>query len=299
MRLEQLEAFLAVAETGSFQQAARKCGVSQSTVSRQIQSLEEQLQLQLLHRGGQAKLTIGGDHLLPKAKKICQEWHSFIREIRELQGGKQTELCVAAIPSVSAYKLPPVLVRFAQAYPHVQLRVTTLGSDRAFKVLLDGLVDFAVIMRSPFISNRPSLVVEDLYQEPVQVLLTKDHPLASRSAITWRDLHGVPQIVFKDGYGLQRMVQEQFQLQGLELNAVLELNSLDAFREMVKQGNLLALLPAGAVAPIACTDHYLQVRPLCDPELLRQVCCVSSSDRLSLPPIAHLYHLTLELLKTP
>lgn len=52
MRLEQLEAFLAVAETGSFQQAARKCGVSQSTVS-QLQSLEAQLQLQLLHRGGE------------------------------------------------------------------------------------------------------------------------------------------------------------------------------------------------------------------------------------------------------
>lgn len=95
------------------------------------------------------------------------------------------------------------------------------------------------------------------------------------------------------------MVQEQFQLQGLELNAVLELNSLDAFREMVKQGNLLALLPAGAITPIVSTDHYLQVRPLGDPELHRQVCCITSSDRLAIPPIAHLYHLTCELLKTP
>jgi len=299
MRLEQLEAFLAVAETGSFQQAARKCGVSQSTVSRQVQSLEALLHLQLLHRGAQSKLTIGGDRLLPRAKKICQEWHSFIREISELQAGKQTELCVAAIPSVSAYKLPPVLVRFTQTYSHVQLRVTTLGSDRAFKVLLDGLVDFAVIMGSPLFHNRSGLVIENLYTEVVQVLLTKDHPLASKSAITWQDLHGVPQIVFKDGYGLQRMVQEQFQLQGLELRVVLELNSLDAFREMVKQGNLLALLPAGAIAPIISTDQYLQMRPLLSPELHRQVCCVTTSDRLNLPPIAHLYHLTCELLKNP
>ncbi len=299
MRLEQLEAFLAVAETGSFQQAARKCGVTQSTVSRQVQSLEALLHLQLLHRGAQAKLTIGGDRLLPRAKKICQEWHSFIREISELQAGKQTELCIAAIPSVSAYKLPPVLVRFTQTYPQVQLRVTTLGSDRAFKVLLDGLVDFAVIMGSPLFHNRSGLVIENLYTEVVQVLLTKDHPLASKSAITWQDLHGVPQIVFKDGYGLQRMVQEQFQLQGLELRVVLELNSLDAFREMIKQGNLLALLPAGAIAPIISTDHYLQMRPLLSPELHRQVCCVTTSDRLNLPPIAHLYHLTCELLKNP
>jgi len=298
MRLEQLEAFLAVAETGSFQQAARKCGLSQSTVSRQVQSLEADLQVQLFHRGAKAKLTVGGDRLLPRAKKICQEWQNFNREISELQAGKQTELCVAAIPSVSAYKLPPVLVRFAKAYPHVQLRVTTLGSDRAFKVLMDGLVDFAVIMRSPSINNRAGLVVADLYQEAVQVLLTKDHPLARQPVITWQDLHNVPQIVFKDGYGLQRMVLEQFQQQGLELNAVLELNSLDAFREMVKQGNLLALLPEGAVGHITTADPYLQVRPLLSPALHRQVCCVTTSDRLVIPPIAYLHHLTCELLQT-
>ncbi|MBD3563135.1 LysR family transcriptional regulator, partial [Planktothrix sp. FACHB-1355] len=49
MRVEQLQAFLAIAETGSFQQAARKCGVTQSTISRQIQSLETDLGLQMFH----------------------------------------------------------------------------------------------------------------------------------------------------------------------------------------------------------------------------------------------------------
>lgn len=59
MRLEQLQAFLAVAETGNFQQAAQKCGVSQSTVSRQVQSLEASVGLLLFHRQGSAKLTLG------------------------------------------------------------------------------------------------------------------------------------------------------------------------------------------------------------------------------------------------
>ena len=70
MRLEQLQAFLAVAETTSFQQAARRCGVTQSTISRQIQALETDLGLLLFHRTAQARLTLGGERLLPRVRKI-------------------------------------------------------------------------------------------------------------------------------------------------------------------------------------------------------------------------------------
>ena len=61
MRLEQLQAFLWVTQTGSFQEAARKCNVTQSTVSRQVQALETQLGTALFHRSNQAKLTLAGE----------------------------------------------------------------------------------------------------------------------------------------------------------------------------------------------------------------------------------------------
>jgi len=146
MRIEQLQAFLAVADTGNFGQAARQCGVTQSTISRQIQSLETDLGLPLFHRTAQAKLTIAGEKLLPRAKRICQEWANVHEEITDLQAGKQPELCVAAIHSVCAHYLPPILPKFCAEYPEVQLRVTALGSDRALKVLRDGLVDVALVM---------------------------------------------------------------------------------------------------------------------------------------------------------
>ncbi|HAG81060.1 MAG TPA: LysR family transcriptional regulator, partial [Cyanobacteria bacterium UBA12227] len=109
MRIEQLQAFLAVAETGNFGQAARKCGVTQSTISRQIQSLEADLGVSLFHRTAQAKLTLGGEQFLPRVRKICQEWHNATQELADLMAGKQPELCVAAIHSVCAHYLPPVL----------------------------------------------------------------------------------------------------------------------------------------------------------------------------------------------
>lgn len=295
MRVEQLQAFLAVAETGSFQQAARQCGVTQSTISRQIQSLESDLGLALFHRTTQAKLTLGGERFLPRARKICQEWENATQELAELMAGKQPELCVAAIPSVCAHYLPPVLQQFCQEYPDVQLRVTSLGSDRALKVLKDGLVDLAIVMNNRFLTSGPEMVVDVLYNEPIKVLMAANHPLSQYEQVPWSELTRYPQIVFKVGYGMQRLIQEQFQRQGAPLNAVLELNTLDAFRGMVRQGEAIALLPETAMLDVHY-DPTLAVRPTGEPMLKRQVVLVTTCDRIQIPPIHHFYKLVHQLI---
>ncbi len=295
MRLEQLQAFLAVAETGNFQQAAQKCGVSQSTISRQVQSLEATVGISLFHRQGNAKLTLGGDRLLTHAKKICQIWSTAEQELLDLQAGKQTELCVAGIPSACAYQLPPILQKFSKTYPNVQLRVTTLGSDRALKVLKDGLIDIAIVMNNPFLTASSEMVVERLYEEKIQLLLPVNHPLCKSESLTWKDLHNVPQAVFKDGYGLQRLVQDQFNRQGIRLNAALELNSLEAFRGVVKQGSLIALLPETFLVELADAPD-LVVRSLNEPCLTREIVLVTTCDRIQIPPIQYFCKLAAQMI---
>ena len=305
MRIEQLQAFLAVAETGSFGQAARKCEITQSTVSRQIQSLEAELGLPLFHRTAQAKLTLGGEHLLPRARKICQEWESATQELANLMAGKQPELCVAAIHSVCAHYLPPVLQKFCRDYPEVQLRVTALGSDRALKVLRDGLVDVAIVMNNRFLTASPEMVVEILYEEPIEVLMASNHPLTQYEQVPWSELIKYPQVVFKDGYGMQRLVQERFARLGAKLRTVMELNTLDAFRGVVRQGEIIALLPQSALVE-ARADSSLAIRSIAslppskalasnivsdvsisDSSLMRQVVLVTTQDRIQIPPIEH------------
>jgi DNA-binding transcriptional LysR family regulator len=284
MRLEQIQAFLTVADTGSFQQAAKRCDITQSTVSRQIQTLETILGVPLLHRSSQVKLTIAGERFLPRARKIYQEWRNATDELSDLLEGKQPELCIAAIHSVCAYRLPPVLQQFCAEYPQVQLRVTSLGSDRALKVLKDGLVDLAIVMNNRFLTASPEMSVDLLYTEPVQVLMSVDHPLAAGDAVPWNKLVHYPQVVFKDGYGMQRLVQEQFQREGVPLNPALELNTLDAFRGVVRRGDLVALLPQGAIADLHL-DPMLVMRPTSDPVINREVVLVTTTDRLQIPPI--------------
>ena len=312
MRLEQLQSFLSVAETGSFQQAAHKCGVTQSTISRQVQGLEAELGLPLFHRTAQAKLTVGGERFWPYARKICQTWDGAKEELASLLAGKQPELCVAAIHSICASYLPPVLQKFCYAYPEVQLRVTSLGSDRALKVLRDGLVDVAIVMNNRSFTATGELIVESLYWEPIEVLMASTHPLASYAEVPWSELVRYPQVVFKDGYGMQRWVLEKFNQTQTQLNAVLELNTLDGFRGVVRQGELVALLPRSALFE-SQSDPSLAIRPLevnpkgtkppndlspssGDRAWSREVVMVATCDRMQIPPIEYFWKLVQEFI---
>ena len=297
MRIEQLQAFLSVAESGSFQAAAQQCRVTQSTVSRQVQALESELDAPLFHRGAQARLTVAGERLLPKAKRIYQDWVQVSRDIADLMAGKQPELCVAAIQSVCATVLPPVLQQFCAEYPQVQLRVTALGSDRALKVLRDGLVDLAIVMDNPRLTTQPEMEVVPLFDEPIEVLMAATHDLAPQPTISWEMLARFPQIIFKDGYGMQRLVQQQFQDRGQVFNPAMELNTLDAFRGVIRQGNFVALLPQSALGDCR-DDPTLAVRSTEAPVLTRSVVLVTSRDRLAIPPIRR-FHDLVQSLATP
>jgi DNA-binding transcriptional LysR family regulator len=295
MRIEQLQAFLVVAETGSFLKAAQKCGVNQSTISRQVQSLESELGVNLFHRGLHVKLTVGGQKFLHYAQRIARDWQNAVHDLQELQAGNQTELCVAAVHSICAYYLPAILQQFCLDYSHVQLRVTALGSDRALKVLKDGLVDLAIVMHNRYLASNAEMAVEPLFDEPIEVLMGADHPLAGQPTVTWSDLARYPHIVFKHGYGMQRIIQEELNQQGITLNAALELNTPDAFRGVVRQGQMIALLPRSALWD-ARHDTGLAIRPLHtnNRTLSRQISVVTTHDRLQVPPIKYFYELVTQ-----
>jgi DNA-binding transcriptional LysR family regulator len=187
--------------------------------------------------------------------------------------------------------------------------MTALGSDRALKVLRDGLVDVAIVMNNRFLTSSAEMVVDVLYEEEIQVLMSVDHPLTKYETITWSELVKYPQVVFKDGYGMQRLVQEWFARHNVEPKTIMELNTLDAFRGVVRQGEIIALLPQAALIE-SRQDPTLAIRSISTPDqlvsqdissvelknhLTRQVVLVTTSDRLSIPPIAHFCNLVKQM----
>ena len=92
---------------------------------------------------------------------------------------------------------------------------------------------------------------------------------------------------------LQRLVQAQFDRSGGELQVAVELNTLDAFRGVVRQGNLTALLPQSALTE-SRRDATLAIRPTETPQLTRKVVLVTTGDRLLIPIIQTFCRLVLE-----
>ena len=128
----------------------------------------------------------------------------------------------------------------------------------------------------------------------IEVLASANHPLAEYECIPWTELIRYPQVIFKDGYGMQRWVQNQFEQTDALLKAALEVNTLDAFRGIVRQGEVIALLPSSALIE-ARIDSTLAVRPFFinnngfvnSASLTRQVVMVTTQDRLQIPPIQY------------
>jgi len=174
MRLEQLQAFLAIAETGSFQQAARNRHNRQSVGKFSHWS---RLGLQLFHRTAQAKLTLGG--ALLRARKICHEWRNATEELARFSGWEAARTTLPQFTRSALITYPQFCNNFVMI-TQSWLRVTSLGSDRALKVLKDGLVDLAIVMNNRFLTTSPEMVVEVLYDEPIEVLMAANHPLLAQ-----------------------------------------------------------------------------------------------------------------------
>jgi DNA-binding transcriptional LysR family regulator len=101
----------------------------------------------------------------------------------------------------------------------------------------------AVVMNNRFLTSSPDMTVELLYEEQVEILMAAAHPLAKYEKVPWSALVEYPQVVFKDGYGMQRLVQEWFNYQDISLKIVMELNTLDAFRGVFVRVKLLLFYP--------------------------------------------------------
>ena len=147
MTLKQLVYFLAVADSGRFVQAAAEVRIAQPTLSRQIQSLEDDLGETLFTRGrDHVTLTAAGETLLPLARRIVADVETARLEIAELAGLRRGRLRVGATPSLCVGVLADVLAVFHASYPGISLQIREGGSQDLVTDLEDGQLDLALLI---------------------------------------------------------------------------------------------------------------------------------------------------------
>lgn len=261
-----LAALVAVADTGSVSAAARTRGLTQPTLSRQIQELERAVGARLIERSSTgASLTPAGEALAQGAREVLAQLAGLAGRARAAGDEVGGEVRLGCIDSIGIYVLPAVLPPFVQANPRVRVRVVCQSSPQLMDMLLTGELDVAVGT-----TEHPGLRCERLYQNPLVLVHPHEMPDAEIPS-TLAQLAQRPVITFASGLTVRRLLEQAFERAGLGFRPVMELANVEVIKAMVRSGLGLGVIPDG------CLPHgELAARPL--PE-----CSVARTIRLMMP----------------
>src|SRR2546421_7329718 len=169
MEIHQLRYFVAVAEEGSFSNAAEREHVSQPSLSQQIQKLEEELNQQLFDRlPREVVLTEAGRTLLVYARQILSGIAEARQAVTALEHEVAGKLSVGAIPSIALYVLPRLIGNFQRSYPKVTFELFEDTTEKLAQQLEDGTLDIVLATSS---DSAPTLTHHSLGKEPLLMLL--------------------------------------------------------------------------------------------------------------------------------
>lgn len=180
MDISALQAFMAVAETGSFSRAAEKIFLSQPAISKRIAGLEKQIGTRLFDRIGRGiRLTEAGETLLLRARFVLKELEDVKRGIANLSGAIAGELLLATSHHVGLHRLPEPLKKFHESYPQVRLNLRFMDSEKACMAVAKGDLELAVVTLPP--SPLPLLRMEKIWHDPLDIVVSREHPLARQA----------------------------------------------------------------------------------------------------------------------
>ncbi len=245
METKQLQYFCTVAEVGSFTRGARREGIPQPSLSRQIIKLEQELGTRLLDRlGRKTLLTDSGRAFLPVAKSILNQISEAKSEMQGRTDLTRASITVGAIPTVAPYILPSVLNSFRRRYPASQIRVVEEVQMRLLGALHDGVVDFA-LLQTPVPGKE--FVVEESIREPLYAVVPENHRLASRKTIGLAQLRDEAFLVLREGFRFRKTVLDALRRARVRPIIVFEALSFSAILAMVAAGLGVSVLPEMAL----------------------------------------------------
>lgn len=266
----QLEYFVALAEALHFGQAAKKCHVSQPTLSSQFKLLEDSLETALVDRGVSGiRLTAAGERLLPRARHALEVLDDFVTAAeagRENLGG----LIRLGVPSTfGPYFMPYLLPILKSAYPDLELYIREDRPALLEQKILDGSIDCII---SPDLSASERLQVHQLCEEELFLAVPRAHPLAGLEVIPVSMLRGERLLTLSQGFRLHDDVQALARASGAEFRQDYEGTSLDALRQMVSIGMGLCLFPAAYVASEFGKEHGILLKMVAEVKMNRTIC---------------------------
>ena len=248
MNLRDLKYIIAVAETRHFGKAAERCFVSQPTLSGQIKKLEDELGVAIFERTSRSvEITPAGEAILQHAYQILEQAEIIEQLAQAHQDPLAGPLRIGAIPTLSPYLMPLILLPIKKQYPQMKLILSEELTDTLLQRLRNHEID-AALLATPV--EEPDLETLPLFDEPFYIAYPRQHPFYAKEKITRRDLESVDLLLLAEGHCLAKQAMDVCHLKERQQQgemADLRAASLETLLQLVAAGFGCTLVPALAM----------------------------------------------------
>ena len=245
--LQQLQAFVAVCERGSFRAAAEHIHLSAPALSRRIEKLETILGARLLNRTTRdVEITPLGQVFLDRARAALDDLESAMLGISDIAGTRSGRVTVACVPSAAIYFLPSVVRSFSERYPLIRIRVVDEAASLVLTSVISGESDFGI----SFMGNQvPGVEFDPIHTDPFVLAMPREHPLAVRKTLAWPDLENERLIAVARSSGNRQLLDDALAQAGVNPSYRFEVSHIATLLGMVEAGLGLAAVPRLTLSP--------------------------------------------------
>jgi DNA-binding transcriptional LysR family regulator len=264
MEFHQLTYFLAAAQTQNFRKAAELCLVAQSALSRQIAALEDELEVALFTRNKKrVVLTPEGQEFVLYVRKAMEQLQEGQQWLTELQAGQRGTIRIGCIESLATALLPALFAAFHQRYPQVRLKVCVNHTDELVTLVEQGEIELGLIL-DPHLQSE-LLIVKELFRQPLHLLISTQHPLAHIKAptVTLEHITTEPFLLLDESSRMGQITKRIFAQRGLAVRPLVEIESVEGLKEMVRQGIGVTLTLPALIRPSQVGNDLLLL-PIAD-----------------------------------
>lgn len=288
-----LEAFIAVAETSSFQRAAELLNISQSAVTRRIQKLESALNLTLFERTTRSmKLTLEARAFYPRAQSMIDDANESIRALGDdtarFEHQRNAMITIAVIPTFTHRLLPEIIQEFHANGHRARINILDFFAHDVVEAVAQGAADFGV----GFIgAQEPGLEFKNLLEDRFVLAIHRDHPLAGQSRIKWNELNHYSIVAPWKGTGNRMLIDNEMAKIQHQLDWTYQVHHSSTAQALVEAGLAAAILPQSAI-PSGKSSAIIS-RPLIEPEITRVIGSVRRTG-FQLSPVAETFYQLME-----
>ncbi|MGB5179239.1 MAG: LysR substrate-binding domain-containing protein [Gammaproteobacteria bacterium] len=275
MNLRDLKYIIAVAETRHFGKAAERCFVSQPTLSGQIKKLEDELGVTLFERSNRSvEITAVGDAIVDHARLLMEQADVIQQLARAHQDPLAGPLRIGAIPTLSPYLMPLILMPLKKQHPQIKPVLSEETTDILLKRLGNHEID-AALLATPV--EEPQFESMELFDEPFWIAYPRDHRFYNRDRIRLRDLDNENLLLLAEGHCLARQAMDVCHIRERQAQgdmADLRASSLETLIQLVGAGFGITLVPALALRGSWTTDSGVVAQRLAIADASRRVSLV-------------------------